>query len=186
MVSVTVANNIFVTLYGKDTSISMHIVPHSKIKKIIIRLIVGAVPIVGAMNVANLFYVTKYAGGVGVLLAFVFPAILQYKSRSKCRRTFANPDRDRRTEDADDQPGSITPLRGSDSRFDQISFPSSISVIKEKLLVRHGIDTPYSSRCSGTFCIVLEVAFAILITVGSLMFYAWFHIFKNEEKSGQA
>eukprot|EP00794_Sanderia_malayensis_P008125 gene8125-8995_t len=123
IMTVTLANNIFVCLYSRDTSVCKEYVRNSKLKLTAIRIIIGAAPIFGAMVVANLFYIVEYAGVAGVIVAFVFPAALQYKSRLKCQIIFPRKSSDKRTESAGEWNDYLSEEKS----------PANIHRIKEKL-----------------------------------------------------
>lgn len=86
----TVVNNLYIIITGRDTSAK---IPSKRkldfILRLVLRLIVGILPILAALGVANLVYVLKYAGLMGFNICFFFPTVLQWRSMSVCKRKFA-------------------------------------------------------------------------------------------------
>lgn len=54
--------------------------------KLPFRFLAAIPPIVGAMVVRDLGVILKYTGCVGVLIAFAYPCVLQYKSVQRCKQ----------------------------------------------------------------------------------------------------
>ena len=54
--------------------------------KIPFRLLAACPPIVGGMLVKDLSTILQYTGCVGVLIAFVYPVFLQWKSKQACQK----------------------------------------------------------------------------------------------------
>lgn len=76
--AITLGNNMLCS-FIKD-----HKKQQMKRYKIPFRLIAAIPPIAGALVVRDLSTILKYTGCVGVLIAFVFPCMLQWASRIKC------------------------------------------------------------------------------------------------------
>ena len=87
LVVVTLVNNIFTILFGKDTTQ----VPNTW-KYWLIRfsmtLTLSILPIMVSFGVANLFVVLNYTGLFGFVLCYFAPTILQLRSQWLCVKTF--------------------------------------------------------------------------------------------------
>ena len=81
------SNNLFVCFTGCDTTeLKKH--KYGRLILIILRLVTSALPIVGALFIANLVYIVTYAGLLGLCICFLFPVMLQLRSQYVCHKTF--------------------------------------------------------------------------------------------------
>ena len=87
LVVVTLVNNIFTILFGKDTTQ----VPNTWkfwLIRFSMTLTVAISPIMVSFGVANLFVVLNYTGLFGFVLCYFAPTILQLRSQWLCVKTF--------------------------------------------------------------------------------------------------
>lgn len=84
----TITNNIYLTLFGRDTSKKSKTPKLDFGLQILIKFITAVLPIAAAMLISNLVYVLKYAGLMGFFIAFFFPTALQLSSTWKCSKVF--------------------------------------------------------------------------------------------------
>lgn len=83
----TISNNLFVLFTGSD---STELTKHKYGRLLLISLRVGTaiLPIVAALFIANLVYVVKYGGLLGLFICYFFPIILQLRSQYVCHKMF--------------------------------------------------------------------------------------------------
>lgn len=74
--AITIGNNMFSTVYGKE----VHRLEDSKKHKLFFRLLAAIPPLVMAAFESNLGKITDYTGISGIILAFIFPPLLAYYS----------------------------------------------------------------------------------------------------------
>ena len=84
----TISNNLFVLFTGSDsTELNKH--RYGRLMLIALRLGTAILPIIASLFIANLVYVVKYAGLLGLFICYFFPIILQLRSQYVCHKTFA-------------------------------------------------------------------------------------------------
>ena len=144
LLTVTLGNNLYSVLEGRDTSITELARGENNTKrKILYRIIICLTADVLAVFMANILKIVKVCGIFSFLIVFVFPALLQYKSRRKCKRVFGR--RDKRTEHAHTIRGWYNDIPRKDS-----------SHIKQSSRIRtSSSETPYSSIFSSSLCSIL-------------------------------
>lgn len=83
----TISNNLFILFTGSD---STELAKHKYGKLLLIGLRVGTalLPIIASLFIANLVYVVKYGGLLGLFICYFFPIILQLRSQYVCHRIF--------------------------------------------------------------------------------------------------
>ena len=84
----TISNNIYTTLFCRDTSRRSITPKRDFVLQLVIKLISASLPIAAALLVSNLVYVLKYAGLTGFFISFFFPTALQLSSIWRCSREF--------------------------------------------------------------------------------------------------
>ena len=83
----TISNNLFVLFTGHDsTELNKH--RYGKPLLIGLRLGTAVLPIIASLFIANLVYVVKYGGLLGLFICYFFPIILQLRSQHVCHKTF--------------------------------------------------------------------------------------------------
>jgi len=85
----TISNNLFVLLTGHDST-ELTKCKHGKLILIGLRLGTAVFPIIASLFIANLVYVVKYAGLLGLFICYFFPIILQLRSQYVCHKTFSS------------------------------------------------------------------------------------------------
>ena len=141
LVTVTLGNNLYSVMVGRDTSVTeLDQGKTDNKRKILYRVVISLTSVILAVFMANLLEIVKVCGIFSFLIVFVFPALLQYKSRRKCKRVFGR--EDRLTEHA-------YTIRGwhTDAGRKR-SWPKMQSGQSEK-------ETPYSSIFSFSLCSIL-------------------------------
>lgn len=84
----TISNNIYTTLFGRDTSHKSKTPRLDFALQLVIKFISAALPITAALFVSNLVYVLKYAGLTGFFISYFFPTALQLGSIYICSKVF--------------------------------------------------------------------------------------------------
>ena len=87
----TIANNIYTTLFCRDTSRKSKTPKLDFLLLLVIKFISAVLPIAAALFVSNLIYVLKYAGLIGFFISFFFPTALQLSSIWRCSKVFPPP-----------------------------------------------------------------------------------------------
>lgn len=83
----TISNNLFVLFTGSDsTELNKH--SYGKLLLVGLRLGTAILPIIASLFIANLVYVVKYGGLLGLFICYFFPIILQLRSQYVCHKTF--------------------------------------------------------------------------------------------------
>ena len=85
----TVSNNIFILLTGHDST-QFDKQKYGRLMLIVIRLVYTILPIIGSLFIANLVFIVKYAGLLGLFICYFFPIALQLRSQYVCHKTFKN------------------------------------------------------------------------------------------------
>merc|ERR1712087_823872 len=83
--AITLGNNLMGTFYGEGSHLSKE--DNSKIR-IFFRLIASFPPIIGACFLKDLGIITDFAGAVGFVIAFSFPALIYLGSKRKINSAF--------------------------------------------------------------------------------------------------
>lgn len=83
--AITLVNNI---LSEQEIISSPRLASHSSFVKYALRISVAAVPIVGAFLEHDLSFILKWCGFLGVMIAFIFPSLLNLFSRRACYAEF--------------------------------------------------------------------------------------------------
>ena len=84
---ITLSNNIFILFTGSDsTQLDKH--KYGKLMLITLRLVCAVLPIIGSLFIANLVFIVKYAGLLGLFICYFFPIVLQLRSQYVCYKTF--------------------------------------------------------------------------------------------------
>jgi len=84
---ITISNNIFILLSGSDTTL-LYQHKYGKLMLITLRLVCAVLPIIGSLFIANLVFIIKYAGLLGLFICYFFPIVLQLRSQYVCHQTF--------------------------------------------------------------------------------------------------
>lgn len=84
----TISNNIYTTIFCRDTSRKSKSPKLDFLLQLGIKFISASLPIAAALFVSNLVYVLKYAGLTGFFISFFFPTALQLSSIWKCSKVF--------------------------------------------------------------------------------------------------
>jgi hypothetical protein len=84
----TISNNIYTTLFCRDTSRKSKTPKLDFLLQLLIKFVSAVLPIAAALFVSNLVYVLKYAGLTGFFISFFFPTALQLSSIWKCSKIF--------------------------------------------------------------------------------------------------
>ena len=87
----TISNNIYTTLFRRDTSLKSKTPKLDFFIQLVIKFVSAVLPITAALLVSNLVYVLKYAGLTGFFIAFFFPTALQLASVWRCSKEFPPP-----------------------------------------------------------------------------------------------
>jgi hypothetical protein len=74
--AITLGNNLLSTVYGSN----VHVLEHSRIHRVMFRLIAAIPALIAASYVSDLGSITDYTGCTGFGIAFIFPALLSYYS----------------------------------------------------------------------------------------------------------
>jgi len=83
----TVSNNLFMLFTGSDsTQLDKH--KYGKLKFIVMWLVYTILPLIGSLFIANLVFIVKYAGLLGLFICYFFPIALQLQSQYVCLKTF--------------------------------------------------------------------------------------------------
>ena len=83
----TLSNNLFVLFTGSDsTELTKH--KYGKLLLLALRLGTVLLPVMASLFIANLVYVVKYAGLLGLFICYFFPIILQLQSQYVCHKMF--------------------------------------------------------------------------------------------------
>lgn len=73
---VTILSNIFITDYELLTkNVS------TKSMRVVSRFLIATTPLIGSLFISNLVQVTTYTGVFGCISCYLFPALIQYRSR---------------------------------------------------------------------------------------------------------
>ena len=83
-----VADNVYLALFCRDISQEKGWKP--TLMLLVLRLVISLVPLVMAMFVTNLVYVSKYAGLIGFFVSMACPVVLQLRSQWVCRERLAS------------------------------------------------------------------------------------------------
>ena len=81
-------NNIYTVVLGKDTT--QHKGWYYTLIHLGMKFLAASLPIDVSLFVANLVFVTKYAGLTGFFLCFYFPILLQLRSQWVCQKMFSH------------------------------------------------------------------------------------------------
>jgi len=87
--TITLANNISFTLFGvsaNDPKIQF------SFKEIIMRIILCIVPIIGGFFLPKFDTVLQFTGCIGLIVAFIFPAIIEFQSKQLSQHIFRSKD----------------------------------------------------------------------------------------------
>ena len=83
----TIANNIYTTLFCRDTSRKSKTPKLDFLLLLVIKFISAVLPIAAALFVSNLIYVLKYAGLIGFFISFFSPllsSLARYGGAARC------------------------------------------------------------------------------------------------------
>jgi len=83
----TVSNNIFILFTGSDST-QLDKYKFGKLILVAFRLVCAVLPVVASLFIANLVFIVKYAGLLGLFICYFFPIILQLRSQYVCYKTF--------------------------------------------------------------------------------------------------
>ncbi|EDV23113.1 Transmembrane protein 104-like protein [Trichoplax sp. H2] len=158
MVAVTLGNNIFTVLYGGDTTTVTNM-RYPRLKRVSMRLIAAALPIIGGLFVESLVAVLKYAGLLGFLISYAFPIILQYYSRRQYKTAFKNLQYDRRKKPWDRSPATSKSVNDDNEELDQ----SDNQHEQDAVTYQPPWDTPYSTILSGRKMVHLSAVYTIAV-----------------------
>ena len=84
----TTVNNIYTVVLGKDTT--QHKGWRFTLIHLVMKFFAAFLPIVVSLFVANLVFVLKYAGLLGLFICFYFPILLQLRSQWVCQKKFSH------------------------------------------------------------------------------------------------
>ena len=156
MVAVTLGNNIFTVVYGGDTT-TITGIRYPRLKRVGMRLIAAALPIIGGLFVESLVAVLKYAGLLGFLISYAFPIILQYFSRRQYKTAFKNLqyDRTKRHWGKASTPSKI--VKDDNENIEENHDQSEVVTYQPPW------DTPYSTFLSGRKMVRLSALYTITV-----------------------
>ena len=83
----TIVNNLYLVLFGRDTSAKSKF-RYEWVILLVLKLVLAVLPMVAALFLSNLVSVLKYAGLLGFFISFFFPTLLQLRSQWMCRQLF--------------------------------------------------------------------------------------------------
>lgn len=156
MVAVTLGNNIFTVIYGGDTT-TITDMRYPRLKRVGMRLIAAALPIIGALFVESLVAVLKYAGLLGFLISYAFPIILQYFSRRQYKTAFKNLQYDRRKRLWGKNPTPSRSVNDNSGNLEQSDDQPEVVTYQPPF------DTPYSTFLSGRKMVRLSAIYTITV-----------------------
>ena len=81
-----VVNNWYIILTGKDSESDKR--RYVLVLKLFLKFIIASLPLVPALFIANLVNVLQFAGLLGFLVCYLFPALLQLGSQYHCLKQF--------------------------------------------------------------------------------------------------
>jgi len=87
--TITLTNNISFALFGlsaDDPKIKF------AFKGIIIRLLLCIVPLIGGFFIPNFDMVLQFTGCIGLIVSFIFPSLIEFKSKQLCQQIFRSKD----------------------------------------------------------------------------------------------
>lgn len=89
LVVLCMVNNIYLVLFGKDST-QANVGWSTIIGRMIIKFLCALIPILVAMAVSNLVDVLKYAGLLAFFTSLFFPPLFQITSQRACKKVFAH------------------------------------------------------------------------------------------------
>ena len=142
----TLSNNLFVLFTGSDsTELTKH--KYGRLLLISLRLGTAVLPIAAALFIANLVYVVKYAGLLGLFICYFFPIILQLRSQHVCHKTF----------------------KKAFSNISSLSFSEEMPLLASRHIKTNGLKwrertyyTPYSNVFSHPFVVIVFGVIALV------------------------
>ena len=86
LMNTVIVNNLYILITGHDTSTRSEY-RFDAVLRVGLKLVMAILPILAAFGVANLIYILKYIGLLG-LISNLFPLVLQLRSIHVCKKTF--------------------------------------------------------------------------------------------------
>ena len=166
----TISNNIYTTLFCRDTSKKSKTPKLDFVLQLLIKFISAVIPIAAALLISNLIYVLKYAGLIGFFISFFFPTALQLSSTWRCSTVFATGDKIR---------GTTSPTLKEDDKAYHLQNSLEMSERKCSNSIKSRISqmfasyqTPYSNRFLSHPIVVSVIGVVgvllFLLSIGSL------------------
>ena len=162
----TISNNIYTTLFCRDTSKKSKTPKLDFVLQLLIKFISAVIPIAAALSISNLVYVLKYAGLIGFFISFFFPTALQLSSTWRCSTVFATGDKIRGTTSPTLKDDKAYHLQNSSEMSERKCLKSRISQMFASY------QTPYSNRFLSHPIVVSVIGVVgvllFLLSIGSL------------------